>query len=340
MLGGKLSEQTIKMLSIQNELMTKGKILKPKRVYVSSGIDTMRIRIFADNQKGQVKTRTIAELETLYETAVMSIYGKKRQLYLTDGNDYTHVLLINYAMPTIRHIPHKNVIGISHLHTLVFPPPRKFVIYAQQYIHTYFVGDIGTLPSPFVTYQVYPFYQPPRIGQYTKTKLMSISLSIEVDSPGQIYLHSLAKYILTTSIPVDIYGHGCILFVDQYGDKDESDIRIKGPCSETDPSAMLDDYMFHINAENFCSKSRYTCRLIDALIRKTIPIYNGCESVFNDGDEYASMILRLSGVIEIDMEIIGNIAKNPLTYYRYIDHNMVRKRENLIHNLPRLFEYN
>ena len=73
--------------------------------------------------------------ERLCEAYKMDNYGEDKEIFITNGEDYTHVIILNKAMPTIpSHIPKKNVIGFA------FEPPkflnisREFVDYANNNI--------------------------------------------------------------------------------------------------------------------------------------------------------------------------------------------------------------
>ena len=49
-------------------------------------------------------------LERLCETHLLNEYGKDKKIFITNGDDYTHVVILNIAMPVIpSHIPKKNV---------------------------------------------------------------------------------------------------------------------------------------------------------------------------------------------------------------------------------------
>ena len=51
-------------------------------------------------------------LDRLCETSLMENFGKDKEIEITVNDDYTHVIILNTAMPTIpKHIDKKNVIG-------------------------------------------------------------------------------------------------------------------------------------------------------------------------------------------------------------------------------------
>ena len=79
--------------------------------------------------------------ERLCEAYKMDNYGEDKEIFITNGEDYTHVIILNKAMPTIpSHIPKKNVIGFA------FEPPKflniseEFIQYAKNNIGKYFIS--------------------------------------------------------------------------------------------------------------------------------------------------------------------------------------------------------
>lgn len=49
--------------------------------------------------------------ERLCETVNLDYYGEDKKLCITNGDDYTHIIIINTAMPNIpSHIPKQNVV--------------------------------------------------------------------------------------------------------------------------------------------------------------------------------------------------------------------------------------
>jgi len=52
--------------------------------------------------------------ERLCETQFMTNYGKDKSIYINTEDDYTHVIIINTAMPEInQNIPKSHVIGLA-----------------------------------------------------------------------------------------------------------------------------------------------------------------------------------------------------------------------------------
>lgn len=62
----------------------------------------------------------------------MAKYGKDKSIYITTEDDYTHVIIINTAMPKInKNIPKSHVIGLAFEPFQFLGLTRKFVSYAQ-----------------------------------------------------------------------------------------------------------------------------------------------------------------------------------------------------------------
>lgn len=288
--------------------------------------DTMYIRIFDETQSC---SRITDVLERLYETARMFQYGRKKAVYLTTGDDYTHVVIFNYAMPNILpHIPREHVIGFSHKVHGQLLLPQMFVEYAQKYIRAYYVGDICNckLGQPFIQGRTFPLYSQPTSHHphITKSKIMSISSTLKLNSPGHRYRRELVNRIIASTLPIDIYGHGCIEH-----QNNQSDPRLCGSYPELNPDIMFDDYMFHVTVENYNSDIQYTSKLVNTLVRGTIPVYNGSYA-------YPEMVVRMCGNLDADFALLMDIIKDPLRFYRSVDIEGVKKNENLLVHLPQL----
>jgi len=228
----------------------------------------------------------------------------------TDNNDYTHVIIINTAKPDIRHIPKKNIIGISHeplefLYLFENFKNKNFLNYAKKYIGKYYIGNKKDLPYPFINKYSYLFSIIPLNYKPVKSKVMSIIISEKKWCKGHNYRHILVNEILKRNLPVDIFGSGCKFY--------NNDSRIKGPFKETEPYL---DYKFHIAIENFQTPQYFSEKIINPLLTNTIPIYLGCKNIdnyFNDN------LIHLSGLVEKDIILITNICNNPENYKKKID---------------------
>lgn len=118
-----------------------------------------RIRIFScfcDSTHGKNAIETISLLSQ------KSYYGQDKQVYITDGDDYTHVIIWNTAMPEIpRDIPKENVIGFAYEPIVYLGLSPGFIEYAKKNIHRYYIGDATNLPAPFIEGNCYLTYNPP-----------------------------------------------------------------------------------------------------------------------------------------------------------------------------------
>ena len=70
-----------------------------------------KLRIF--NSFG--KSENCKEIwERLCETHSMENYGIDKSVYITNDDDYSHILILNTAMPEIpKHIPKQNIVGLA-----------------------------------------------------------------------------------------------------------------------------------------------------------------------------------------------------------------------------------
>lgn len=230
--------------------------------------------------------------ERLCQTHLLDYYGK--DLIFTSGDDYTHVVIMNIAMPTLN-VPRENVIGIA------FEPPQflnltmEFIQYASKHIGVYFIGDtrldvgqgrIFNLPKPFVPHFGFMWHcttsEADKARTTPRAKLMSLMVSDKGYAPGHKLRHELVKRILASNLPIDIYGRGCALY-------NSSDSRLKGTFSEIEP---YEGYKYHIAIENFETEAYFSEKLMNPLLCGTIPIYNGCRTA----DAYfPNSIIRIDG---------------------------------------------
>lgn len=283
---------------------------------------TMKIRFFCSfGDSACVKSI----YERLCETHLIDFYGDDKKIVITNEDDYTHVIIINTAMPVLKNIPKQNVIGLA------FEPPEflglnnQFINYAQTYINKYFIGEKGNLPLPFTEGFGYMWHKPPINYPLIKNKMMSIMVSQKQNAPGHIYRHTLVNAIIKSNLPIDIYGSGCKYYTSF------NDVRIKGEFNDMEP---YENYDFHICIENFQTNHYFSEKIMDPLIYSSIPIYLGCRNItdyFNDN------VILLSGNIETDMLLLSNIIKYPEQYKKNIKLDEIKNRINLIKNIESLF---
>ena len=261
--------------------------------------------------------------ESIDEAFLEHNYGPTKDIYITDGDDYTHVIIMNVDMPRLKNIPKENVIGLA------FEPPHflglnnEFVHYAQKYIGKYFIGQTYGLPAPFIEYQGYMWHTPPLKIIPNKPNLMSIMVSQKTKAPGHKYRHELVSKILASDLPIDIMGRGCKYY--------KSDPRLKGEFNSAEPHLY---YQFHIAIENFQINHYYSEKVMDPLFCGTTPVYLGCHNI---DDYFPGMIIKLSGDTTKDMELLSDILKRPEAYRKPIDIDAVKKTTSFVKNIPRLF---
>ena len=99
-----------------------------------------RIRIFSDDCDSSVCKR-IVEMNAIISELD---YGEDKSLFITDGEDYTYVIIWNTAMPKLRcDIPKENVIGFACEPLIYLGLTQQFITYAQKHIQKYYIGDIN-----------------------------------------------------------------------------------------------------------------------------------------------------------------------------------------------------
>jgi hypothetical protein len=263
--------------------------------------------------------------ERLCEAQLMENYGEDKEVYITNGNDFTHVIILNTAMPQIAHIPKQNVIGFAFEPIHFLGLTEQFIRYAQQYIGKYYIGDKYDLPEPFVERFAHMWHNPILKYVPTKSKRISMMVSEKNKQEGHKYRHDLITKILGTDLPIDIYGRGCVYY-DFMGDP-----RVKGKFREIEP---YENYDFHICIENFQTNHYFSEKITNALLCETTPIYMGCRNIEN---YFPDKVIVLSGDLQKDMELLRNISENPTAYKKNINVEIIKNRIYLLRNLKELF---
>ena len=231
----------------------------------------------------------------------------------TDDSLYTHAVIVNVATPHLR-IKKENVIGLAFE-----PPPflyltKEFIEYAKKNIETYYIGEkINGLPSLFKSYYGFLWHMTPSIRLFNseKTKLMSIIISTKQITENQQYRHSIVKAILSSNLPIDIYGHGSKFY--KYNDK-----RLKGSFDGIEPYF---NYKYHICIENFALNDYFSEKITNPLLCGSIPIYLGCKNINNyfyprheeeEKKETNNKMLVLTGNLHNDMKLIQYICQEKI----------------------------
>jgi len=279
------------------------------------------IRIFS-NFCSSTECKT--KFESIDEAFLMENYGSDGDIYITDGDEFTHAIILNTAMPLLRNIPKENVIGLAYEPPHFLQLHTPFIAYAERFIGKYFIGQSYGLPAPFIEHSGYMWHTPPLSNIPTKKpRIMSIMVSQKTMAPGHKYRHELVKHILASDLPIDIMGRGCAYYPE--------DSRLKGGFDGLEPYLS---YQFHIAIENFQLNHYYSEKIMDPLFCGTTPIYLGCHHI----DRYfPNMVIKLTGNVGIDMKMLTDIVRNPSAYRREIDIEMVKQTTSLVKNIPLLF---
>ena len=133
--------------------------------------------------------------EKVFESHKFPNYGKDKDIYITTEEDYTHVIILNIAMPVLKDIPKENIVGFAHEPPLFLELNKNFIEYAEKYINKYYIGDKYDLPLPFIEKYAFMFHisQPPIIPD--KKNIISIMVSKKNTAPGHKYRHISSTYI-------------------------------------------------------------------------------------------------------------------------------------------------
>jgi hypothetical protein len=257
-----------------------------------------------------IKVRCFADYCNFDSTIFYKIYGSHRiedkNIEFVNDNTYTHVVIINSAMPNISHIPKENVIGMSYEPLELSNLSQEFIEYAKKHISRYFIGKLGDLPSPFeehYTFQCHNWFDTPTKSYEEKPNLMSMMVSWKRFLPGHMYRISLAIQLIINEFPVDIYGSGCDLL--RKITKSNSP-NIKGPFKEDE--TLYSNYKYHIAVENSVSNKYVSEKITNCFVHNTIPIYLGAKDIDEifEGD----CCVKLTGDIQKDLETIVEILND------------------------------
>lgn len=266
--------------------------------------------------------------DKICEQHIESIYGKN--VTITTNDDYTHVVILNTAMPNIKpDVPLWNVIGFAHEPISFLGISPEFIEYAKKYIGRYYIGDKYDLPEPFMEGNCYLWYNSPL--SYIPKKINKINMSIMVShknyAPGHIYRHVLVQHILDQRLPIHIYGNGSEL----YNSISNNSKYIKGKFDKYEP---YETYQFHICIENFQSNHYFSEKIINTLLCGTTPIYIGCRNINN---YFPNSVIQLNGYIEKDILLLKDILKSPQKYVKNIDVEHVKNKVSLLKNIEKIY---
>jgi glycosyltransferase involved in cell wall biosynthesis len=277
-----------------------------------------RIRIFSAFCDS---TNCKSVYERLCQTDLMPNYGVDKDIYITDGDDYTHAILMNCPFVDLN-IPKENVIGLA------FEPPQflkvsqEFAQYVEKHVGRYFIGDSTGLPATFINKYAFMWHLTPPRREPVKDRLMSIMVSQKTEAPGHLYRHELVRAILATDLDIHIYGRGCQFY--------QGDPRVKGGFDNDDEPH--ERYHFHICIENFQTEAYTSEKYTNAVLWGTTPIYWGSRTTL-----FPENTIVLSGDVINDILLIRDIVNNPAQYKRKFNQTVVRSRLNLLKNLDDIF---
>lgn len=287
-----------------------------------------RIKLFAEFASSVELKKTY---ESICEVDKMDNYGSDKEIYITENDDYTHAIIINFVMPELKDIPKKNVVGLEHeptmfvVHILNKPTHLPFFFYANKYIGKFFMGD-RILRQPFMEHFSYMSYNKPLRYIPIKNKLMSFIISEKNDQWfGYSYRHIMVELILKNNLPIDIYGRGTKFY------KHLNDNRIKNDFIENEP---YEDYEFHICIENFACERYFSEKIINPLLTNTVPIYLGCRNI---KEYFGDNVIEMCGNIKEDLNLIVDVINYPEKYRRNIDVEVIKKKVSLLDNLDSIF---
>jgi len=250
----------------------------------------------------------------------IEFYGKDKKIFITNDDDYTHAIIINTIMPTLK-IPKKNVLGLAFEPIIFLGLSNEFIEYAKKNIGKYLIGDKNNLPDPFIEHFGYMWHsRPPKEITY-KPKIMSIAVSNKRSAPGHIYRHNIIEKIIQHNLPIDIYGHGSSLY---------SYETVKGSFQDAEP---YESYLFSICIENYECNHYFSEKIITPLLYNCMPIYLGCKNI----DNYFDDIIKITGNIDKDILLLTEIIKNPEKYYKSTYNEKNIKKVNLIENIETLY---
>jgi hypothetical protein len=288
-----------------------------------------KIKFFSDFASPQ---RLKEIYEKLYDVHKMPNYGIDKDIYITANNDYTHVIILNFIKPEdINNIKinKSNVVAIAQEPPMFITHSMRQNLwdYLVNHVGKYFIGDT-IFTEPFVEKYSYLLHNKPLDYIPFKTKRMSFIVSEKKDYWfGYGYRYKLLSYILTSYLPIDIYGRSSRVCKEY----NIQDARIKGEFTMNEPYI---DYEFHICIENFITNAYVSEKVINPLLTNTVPIYLGCKNI---KQYFGDNVIQLNGDIIHDMNLIVDVLNYPEKYRRNIDIEMVKKRINILENLDDVF---
>lgn len=258
----------------------------------------------------KIKVRFFGDYGPFNSKILESMYDRSDNVIdFVNDESYTHVVIVNKAMPNISHIPKENVIGVAFEPYEFLFMNNEFINYAKKYISRYFIGSKQDLPPPFeehYTFQFHNWASTPYLDYDNKPFVMSLMISDKAFLEGHRYRYALAEEIIKQNIPVDILGRGADILKNYFPNCKH----IKSSFEED--SELYKNYKYTIAIENTTSNKYISEKLTNAYIHNTIPIYLGAkyvDEVFN-----SNCCIKLTGNVKRDIDLIKKITVNPDEY--------------------------
>ena len=268
------------------------------------------IRLFSNFCTSEEATRAFVQSDALITSSRLNTIYR-----FTTGDDYTHVILINTAMPSLpSSLPKHRVIGTSAEPPYFLGITSQWIDYIKRTVSVYYIGSAQGLPSPFTeSFGALPWHCPIPVAIPEKVNQMSIMVSFKKDAPGHRYRHELVRAILSEpTLPIDIYGNGCAEYANC------GDPRVKGSFEHNE---LYASYAFHICIENFSLPGYFSEKISNALLYGCTPIYFGCPQI---NAYFPDQVIQLSGNVQNDMDLLRKICQQPENYRKTIDCDQVR----------------
>ena len=221
----------------------------------------------------------------------------------------------------ILNVPKQNVIGLAFEPLYFLNITTEFVEYASKNIGKYFIGEKQNLPPPFIEHFGYMWHSNPHKEITIKPNIISICVSEKQFAPGHIYRHHLIQNIIYNNLPVHIFGRGCKFYNYEH---------IKGEFNDAEP---YETYLFSICIENFKQNHYFSEKIITPILFNCNPIYYGCKNI----NSYFNDVICLTENMEYDLNLIFDILKSPLKYYKKTYNEKNVKTVNLIENVENIF---
>jgi len=211
---------------------------------------------------------------------------------LTYGNDYTHMVILNKS--DVNNVDKKKLYGIilepnwsPNFDISLFDKCNKVITYQPEVYNknnTIFSPLLGTHRLYDCHYKGDIIYQKNTTkniinSNFKKTKKLSIIINYHSESNNIKKLHPVTRYYEREQLVLNLLKSD--LDFDMYGQDWDSiginDFRYKGFLSNKLDG--IKNYEYTISLENSSIRGNITEKIIDPILCKTIPIYNGHESI-------------------------------------------------------------